>query len=374
MKIIHVIPNLRKGGAERIVLNICTEIQAQNEHDILLITFQPDNAYTFLTENLNWKVVPSDVIPSITGKAEINVSELQSTIDDFQPDVIHAHLFKTMMVLSQITNNSAKLFLHFHDNMFQLERFSWSKLFQKSMWTNLYEKQLIYRVYNKRNVTAIAISDDTLRYANKVLPNKIEVIKLLNAIDRERFFSEAKRERSNRIVMIGSLVEKKNQRLAIETIDELRTRGIHLSLDLVGDGILRQDLEDHVQTKDLIERVTFHGAVNYPEQILEKALIYIHTSKVEAFGLVLVEAMSAGLPVVCTDGGGNRDLILEGKNGFMVNEFSTKLLADKVEYLIKHPGKRVVMGKNAQEFSRKFDISSYTKKLIELYKRSQRSA
>lgn len=369
MKIIHVIPNLLKGGAERIVLNICNEIQNKNEHEVLLITFQAENEYSFLTKNINWKVVPSDVVPSISGKTSINVTELQKIIDDFNPDIIHAHLFKSIMVLSQIEND-AHYFLHFHDNMHQLANFSITGLFQKTTWTNFYEKRMLSRIYAKRKSTAISISDATHAYAEEVLPNGIAVHKLLNAIDRERFFSEVKEVRSPRLVMIGSFVEKKNQLLAIETVKELESRGLSVVLDLIGDGILRTELENYVQKNELTEFVKFHGSLNHPEMILSEAAIYIHTAKVEPFGLVLVEAMAAGLTIVSTDGGGNRDLIIEGENGFMVQEFSSGLLADKIEFLIDNPEKRFEMGRKAQEFSRKFDISNYVEELIFLYKKS----
>lgn len=367
MKIIHIIPNLLKGGAERIALNICNEISTRSEHEVLLITFQPDNAYTFLTQSIPWKVIPSDVVPSISGKMRVNVNELQRTIEEFKPDIIHAHLFKTIMVLSQVDYNSAHYFIHFHDNMYQFEHFSLGKCFSKKMWTDWYERRLVLQSFRQKNVSAITISNETERYARNVLPSTIEVYKLLNAIDRKRFFSEVTHKASNRMVIIGSLVDKKNQLLAIQVLSALIQRGINVSLDLVGDGVNRRALEDYVFEHQLTESVTFHGNVDYPEKILKEASIYLHTAKIESFGLVLVEAMAAGLPIVCTNGGGNKDLIVEGKNGFLVDEFDADLLADKVELLIRNPEKRIKMAKNAQVFSKQFDISEYSDRLIELY-------
>lgn len=366
MKIIHIIPNLRKGGAERITLDICNEIHSQGEHEVLLITFQPDNAYTFLTESLPWKVVPADVVPSITGKASVSVSELRETIEAFQPDIIHAHLFKTIMVLSQI-HYEAHYFIHFHDNMHQLKPFSWSHCFQKKMWTDWYERRLVLTSFKKKSVSAIAISNDTANYARKVLPPTVQVHQLLNAIDRKRFYAEVKEQASNRIVMIGSLVDKKNQLLAIQTVENLIQRGMNVQLDLIGDGANRNKLGAYVDSYQLTQQVIFHGNIDYPERILNKASVYVHTAKIEAFGLVIVEAMAAGLPVVCTNGGGNKDLILEGENGFLINTFDAEALADKVELLIKNPELRLEMGKKAQDFSKQFDISVYVKNLILLY-------
>ena len=371
MKIIHVIPNLRKGGAERLVLNICNQLHTHTRHEVLLITFSWDNAYEFLTGDINWKVVPSDVVPSISGKAHIDVAELQQTISSFQPDIVHAHLFKSMMVLSQVDFGAAHSFIHFHDNMHQLGSFSIGKIADKTSWTNLYEKRMLYRSFSNRSVSAVAISNDTSRYAQSILPKGIKVHKLLNAIDWKRFYSEVNQTCSKRIAMIGSLVEKKNQLLAIKTVQELTSRNVAVHLDLIGDGVLRDYLEEYVRSHQLEEAVTFHGSIDHPESVLSKACLYIHTAKLEPFGLVLIEAMAAGLPVVCTDGGGNRDLMNEGSNGFMVEEFSEQQLADKIEYLLNHTEERFKMGQEAQTFSKKFDISSYTDQLIKLYENAQ---
>lgn len=371
MKIIHVIPNLRKGGAERLVLNICNQLHTHTRHEVLLITFSADNAYEFLTGDINWKVVPSDVVPSISGKAHIDVAELQQTISSFQPDIIHAHLFKSMMVLSQVDFGAAHSFIHFHDNMHQLEPFSIGKIADKTSWTNLYEKRMLYRSFSNRSVSAVAISNDTSRYAQSILPKGIKVHKLLNAIEWKRFYSEVNQTCSKRIAMIGSLVEKKNQLLAIKTVQELTSRNVAVHLDLIGDGVLRDHLEEYVRSHQLEQAVTFHGSMDHPENVLSEACLYIHTAKLEPFGLVLIEAMAAGLPVVCTDGGGNRDLMNEGSNGFMVEEFSEQQLADKIEYLLNHTEERIKMGEEAQTFSKKFDISSYTDQLIKLYENAQ---
>jgi glycosyltransferase involved in cell wall biosynthesis len=357
-----------KGGAERIVLNICNELESRKEHEVLLITFSADNAYTFLTETIQWKVVNADVVPSITGKAKIEVDELQKVIDDFQPDVIHAHLFKSIMVLSQIDYTKASYFFHFHDNMPQLAKFSFGGIAKKEMWTNLYERRFVLKAFANRQVTAIAISEDTMGYVVRVLPRKWWPKLMFNAIDFDHFYAELPRQNNSRLAMIGSFVQKKNQLLAIQTAQVLKSRGMSIELNLIGDGPLRSELEEYVQSNDLSESVIFHGAIDHPEVILKESTIYLHTAKIEPFGLVLLEAMAAGLPVVCTDGGGNKDLIEEGENGFLVEEFDPELLADKVEYLLNNPDDRLKMGKTAQDFGRAYDIQHYVKHLVDFYK------
>ncbi len=114
MKILQVIPSLNKGGAERLVLNLCKELSINNQ--VTLVTFRSDNEYAYLSKLIDHKVIPSILIPSLSGKAKVEVDVLQSFIDDYQPDVIHSHLFESEMVLSHINIGGAKRIVHFHDN------------------------------------------------------------------------------------------------------------------------------------------------------------------------------------------------------------------------------------------------------------------
>ena len=103
MRILHIIPSLNKGGAERLVLNICNELTNHPKVEVMLITFRAENAYQFLTETINWKIIPSSVSTSLSGKMNVNVSLLQKTIEEFKPDIIHSHLFETEIVVLLIT-------------------------------------------------------------------------------------------------------------------------------------------------------------------------------------------------------------------------------------------------------------------------------
>ena len=110
------------------------------------------------------------------------------------------------------------------------------------------------------------------------------------------------------------------------------------------------------------------GNQDHPELFLQNSFCYLCTSKSEAFGLTLIEAMASGLPVVCTDGKGNRDLIQEGDNGFMVWSRDPEMLADKIELLLKNEALRIEMGKKAFTFAQDFGMKKYVDSLIYFYK------
>ena len=93
LRIIHIIPNLNTGGAERLVLDICNEIKTYKDHRVELITFSDNNEYSHLTKNIKWHVIHSKFSPSILKKNMINLEKLQQFIIEFEPDIIHSHLW-----------------------------------------------------------------------------------------------------------------------------------------------------------------------------------------------------------------------------------------------------------------------------------------
>lgn len=367
MKILHLIPTLNKGGAERLTLDICAQLGKKQDIVVKLITFRSDNSYSFLSETQDWEVINSKVISSISGKTTVDVAKLQERIDSFHPDIIHSHLFETEMILAHCTiPPKTKRIVHFHDNMHQFRNFRLQTLLNKTFFTEYFEKRIVLKSYLE-NTFAIGISKDTFHYCKSVLPKKIKIELLHNAIDLTLFRKKTKEEFSNEITLIGSLVENKGHELAFNTIKELKKKGVVVKLNCLGEGIERNKLEQLIIDLCLENEVKLLGNIDSPESFLQKSFCYLLTSKSEAFGLTLIEAMACGLPVVCTDGKGNRDLIQEGENGFMVWERNPKLLADKIELLLKNDALRIEMGEKARVFAQGFGIEKYVDQLLEIY-------
>lgn len=368
MKILHLIPTLNKGGAERIALDMCVELQRQG-HEVKICTFREKNQYTFLTEQLDYQVLNTRIQLSLWRKNRVDVSALQQMIDTYQPDVIHSHLFEAEINLAFCSfPKHTKRVIHFHDNMVQMERFNLKTFTNKKKLTNWYERKLVLNSLPIKTV-AIAISKDSIQYIRYNLADKINAQLLHNAVDLNRFDAVSNNQKNTgNLVMVGSLIPVKGHQLALQTMVELKNRNINSQLIIVGDGSLRTALEDDVRNLNLKDIVLFKGIVDQPELIISNSSIFLHTSFSEAFGLVLVEAMACGLPVVCTNGKGNRDLIHEGENGFMIWERDPKLLADKIQFLLENNEERQRMGEKAHRFAQQFGMEEYVKKLIQIYR------
>ncbi len=374
MKILHIIPNLKKGGAERLVLDICRELQ-NNNSEVLLVTFSELNEYRELIGGINWEVIPSvSGLKFLRGVNSMPV-HLEKRILEFKPDIIHTHLYEAEVVARLIHYPEAKWFSHGHDNMRQLRNFHIGSLLKKEHLTDAYEKKHLIKGYRSNGGNHfIAISKDVKRYLEQVMPRDLRVVTLLsNAIDFELFrkpldWRPASDEKVLRLVNTGSLVDKKNQAFLIEVAAILRSKKVTFKIDLLGDGPNRSKLEDLIRMLSLGDHVILHGNVDNVEQFLWEADLYLHSATYEPFGLVLIEAMAAGLPVVCLDGKGNRDIMKEGKNGYMLSEQDPVAFAGRIIELKEDNDLYKSISEYAVKDAEHFDIKSYVDRLLKLYR------
>jgi glycosyltransferase involved in cell wall biosynthesis len=375
MKIIHIIPNLKKGGAERIVIDIVRALNQKREIQVKLLLFEDKIEYEVQDIQHLIQIVASDVKLSITKKHLIKVSELQKVLDLFKPDIVHSHLFEAEVVSRSCIYPKAKWFTHGHDRMKSFEIFSFLKIRSKREFTNFFEKRYLLKRYLKNGGNHfIAISEDIQEYFQNVLPQKIRNVYLLpNSTDVSRFANENPGNlNSNRITLIsvGRLDANKNHQFLVDVVAQLENRNIPILLSIIGEGVERKNLESKIKLLKLESKIKLLGMIDNIETYLNESDVYVHSALKEGFGLTLIEAMASGLPVVTLDGGGNRMLIEEGKNGFLVEVNSIETFSDKIIQCTSSPAKYSVYSKNAIEFAQKFDINMYIQKLIDIYQKS----
>ena len=372
LKILHIIPTLNKGGAERLVLEICNQLSEINQVQVKLVIFRNEVKYDISDSTFEIKVIPSKINLSLIRKAKFEVSELDRFISNYQPNIIHSHLFEAELISRAVTYPSAKWFSHCHDNMLQMRQFNLSTLFNKFYLTNFYEKLYLFKRYKINQGTQfIAISNHTLDYFKKV-QSLYKVTLMHNAINVDRFKRPSELTRSNseeiRFVNIGSFVKKKNQAFLIDIISAFNKKGIRTKTYFLGDGPARNEVEEKAKILGVSVQCFFEGNVNKVEQYLWNSDIYVHTATYEPLGLVLLEAMIAGLPVVALDGRGNRDLMNDGNNGYLIYDENPNLFVDKILYLWENPEEYERISKNAEKFAKEYDIKNYCEKLITIYK------
>lgn len=180
----------------------------------------------------------------------------------------------------------------------------------------------------------VAVSRTLARRISRVRSGEVAVIPNHVAATEER--STAPRSGSRiRLVAVGNLVPGKGPILAIQTLAELRRRGMDASLDWVGEGPLRESARQEAARTGVSEHVTFSGSVPKADvaRHLQQADVFLLPTESETFGIAIAEALVAGTPVVVGARGGHTEFVT-APDGILVEERTPRSFADAVERLL----------------------------------------
>jgi 1,2-diacylglycerol 3-alpha-glucosyltransferase len=201
-----------------------------------------------------------------------------------------------------------------------------------------------------------------------VIPNGLDLTPYrasIQSIDRSLFgFS------TNNVVStyVGRLSPEKNLSLLIRAFYGVAMTYDHVRLLVVGDGPERENLEAQVKYMNIGSKVHFTGMVDYKDipAYLAASDIFVTPSSAETFGLSTVEAMAAGLPALGIDAPGTGDIIEDGITGLITTD-DLAVFTAKLVLLSTNHELRQVMGKQAIQASKKYDIQTTTNVLVQHY-------
>ncbi|GAB7010784.1 hypothetical protein JCM31271_27270 [Halorubrum trueperi] len=180
------------------------------------------------------------------------------------------------------------------------------------------------------------------------------------------------------ITTVARLVEEKDVETAIRAIAALPLTALESDIryQIVGDGPKRESLENLTRKLDLEDVVQFEGQVKREKVIefLAATDVFLLTSVDEAFGLVLLEAQAAEIPVVATNVGGIPEAVAAGDSAILVPPRSPDQIARQLSQLIRQPSLRSKMGEKGHRFvAENFDVDVLNDELESLLKKTLNS-
>jgi len=144
-------------------------------------------------------------------------------------------------------------------------------------------------------------------------------------------------------------------------------------LQIIGDGAERERIEKYIAKHHLENNVILHGfqGKEYIDKMLNESSIYLMTSYTESFGIVLIEAMSWGIPCIAFDSAeGAREIISSGENGYLIKNRNYLAMIQKIEDLINNPKVRKKLGKLAYESVLKYSSDKVLEEWITIIEES----
>lgn len=344
-----VIPALGPGGAERIAISIAEEIDA-TKVEMLVVVLYPyvETIYAREAEEKGLRII------YLNKKRGIDLSiifKLKKIIKQYNPDVIHTHLYVVAYVLLASPRNIVKY--HTVHNVAEKEATGIRRVIMKIAYTignftpvgiSPYCVTTIKKIYHLKNFPCICNGIDTNYYK----PCKIEH----NGI---------------RFINVGRLQSQKNQSLLIKAFAQIHKMFPNTSLEIIGEGELRPELEDMVDRLNIHNSVVMQGISSEILKKLNESDIYVSTSDFEGLPVSVLEAMACGLPVVATKAGGIIDIVRQGYNGFLVEVGDMEGLVEAMTKLVLDTELRSKLGNNSRTLSLEYDIKSCAQKYQSLY-------
>lgn len=207
----------------------------------------------------------------------------------------------------------------------------------------------------------------------------VDVEKLLGYKKDKNYYRKMVRERykideyKNVIIYSGRLIKRKNVNLIIEAISKLTNKNDYVLL-ILGDGEEKNNLINLATQKDI--HIIISGFISNQEELFKCYFagdLLVLPSYDEPWGLVINEAMAAGLPVISSDQcGASLDLVKNSYNGYSVEAGNVDDLIEKIKLIFKDDQKRVQLGEHSKEIIKNWTFKesrkSFEKLLIEVYR------
>jgi len=344
MKIIHVVENLNRGGLERVVVDLSKE-QIRNGHQVLIICLFSEGELENEAIKNGCEVVALD---KAKGFDIYSVIKLRNLITGYNGDVIHTHNPVSNYFTSISLIMTSLPIINTRHGMGDHKKSLKRELFYK---ISLLRTKMVVAVCNEARENFIKNSIVT-REKSTVVKNGIN-IQLYSEPDVS-IVSELKEElglNTNCIVFgtVGRLISYKNH---LALIDAFTTLDPEVVLIIVGGGELFRDINAKVESLGLSDRVKIMGDQDNVPDYLELFDIFIMPSMTEGYSLSLLEACAAKLPVLCTNVGGNKEIVEHKFNGLLLDGYDSESIHKGVCQILQED--YGLMGKRGFEWVSEF--------------------
>ena len=159
---------------------------------------------------------------------------------------------------------------------------------------------------------------------------------------------------------VGRLAPQKKISALLDAWAHIQNHCPDWQLVIVGKGELEADLKSQA-SKLMLQRVTFAGHTDHVEHYYQTASCFVLSSEYEGFPMVILEAQSYGLPVIAFDcKTGPRDLVLDGRNGYLIDDGNVEQFADKMLQFTQDKRKAEIMSQNASCDVRQYNLDNIT--------------
>ena len=348
----------RTGGIGRHIFELSNEL-VEKSHDVTVLTMngeRPEGLKAEVVEVNSWSIDSTTLDPYLAVPAFYRY--LREYGDEF--DVVHAHEIPSLSVyLAKLRGLNAKFVYTVHGIAYELISRPVLKPVAKVLH---FPERLAVKSADK----IVAVSEHAKRETVEhygVDEERIEAIH--NGVDTEKFYPSE--DFDNQLLYVGYLIERKGSDIVIDSFIDIADEFPNTNLVLVGRGRMGEDLRNKVSGAGLEDRVDFRSNVSDEElRDLYSSSIFTMPSAYEGQGIVYVEAMSCGAPVIGCDNSAIPEMIEDGINGYLIDRTS-EALSSALESILKDDDLRESMSRSSREKAKDFDWDNIADETLGLY-------
>ncbi|MBL4711512.1 MAG: glycosyltransferase [Gammaproteobacteria bacterium] len=187
--------------------------------------------------------------------------------------------------------------------------------------------------------------------------NKHELLKALNLSNGFRY-----------IGTISRLEPIKNQSMMIDAFYRVKQQITDIKLIIIGDGALMADLKQHAEAMEIADDIVFTGFIDNPQKYINLFEIFLLSSFSEGASMTLLEAMSLSKPCIVTNVGGNPEVVVDNKTGFISPSNDVEKFASAIIDLLENKNIRAELGNSGRErYLKHFSVRQMADKYESLY-------
>lgn len=368
LTVLLVCKNFQLGGSQKQIILLANGLLKNGFKPIICVFKNTGELKIELNQNIEIYELENFVPdkPNKTISTIIATVKLLRLIYKTRPDIIYSRHWQTK-IPSSIAGRITKTKTVLVDVNNPLE-----EMYKKKSKIISY---ILRRCSYNLSKNVIAVSKDLSSEVKKYYKLNFNVDTIYNCIDLD-YIKEKSSETVEHhwfndptpiIVSIGRLVPQKGFEYLIKAI-KIVNNSMQVRLLLIGDGNEKKSIINLSKELLIEDKVDLIGFKSNPYPYLKNADLFVLSSNFEGFGIVLIEAMAVGLPVISTDCEyGPKEIINDYQNGILVSKKSPEIIADKIIEILKNDELRSNLSKYAIERSKYFSRDKMVKRYVEYF-------
>lgn len=348
------------GGVEKYISSLCKMLEEDYQIEIISTYKVLEKPAFNFSDKIKIKYLINDKPYKQEFKDSIKNKKIMSTIKYLFKN-IYILILKNIKNISAIKNIDSDIIIttrSFHNKLVgKYAKKNIVKIATEHNYHNNNQKYINDLIKSLKGFNfLIVVSKELQRYYQNKIDNT-KCIYIPNVIDS--IYENPKYNTNHNLISVGRLENEKGFSDLIDIVNHLKEQIPDIKLNLIGDGSLKEKLNDKIKNLNLQDNIIMHGYLNHEEieKIMLESSLYVMTSLTESFGLVLIEAMSYGVPCIAFDSASGAKEVIENKK-LLIDNRNKEKMANIILNLLTNEKDIIKEGKNSYKDCQKYLLNN----------------